>query len=488
MFNDDFSASIDPNLTISPSDMQSEPSHKNHMETSDLNKSEHHQLDPFQIDDYNLATPTEVEPMLQHTSQIAQDKSPQYNEHEDQQQKLPPSSASNKPAKSATSKQMQYNTQIQSYLGSFNQNSVVYNGQMGMSTPGAANGFLSRSNSQPDLTINLEKLLPMPNGYNYNNYYQNQSSNVPNGHNNANGNNYYFINQNGNVNNYHNGYGNVNNGLNNSSNAGYFTSNPNQTVITINNKTKQIRRHPSLSYKTSMSECHEENEDYFSNFNLTDYLNANNTNSMSNNFNNDQFGNGLNTNGLNLSNNYNSNPNGMSIDNCSSNNLNMSSSGSTTSGVSSLATTNATDDGLFLGIDAINDFLSKSGTYSDLFEDLPDLEDLMSLVTFETSSSVSTSSAPPCQPIKQTQCDLNLPNVANNLIDCNPLSNFYDYDYGVDMNSLMMDHNVSNDPSNKSDEANVERTTRSAPPSPTPQRKKQRPTNLPWHKAWYVFY
>lgn len=491
MFGDDFHASIDPNLAISPS-----ISHKNEMETNELSHHKndhhhphHHQLDPFQIDDYNLATPTEIEPMLQHTTHLAQDdKSPsQYTD--DQQQKMlpsPPTPSAHKPVKPAQhmNKQMQYNAQIQSYLGSFSQNTAVYNGQMSMNTPGPANGFLSRSNSQPDLTINLEKLLPMPNSYNYNSYYQNQGSNVPNSSaSSSNGNNYYFINQNGNVNNY-NGCGSVSNGFGGSNNAaGYYATNPNQTVITINNKAKQIRRHPSLSYKTSMSECHEENEDYFSNFNLTDYLNANNAN----NFNSDQFGSGLNssnTNSLNLANNY--NPNGMSIDTCSSHNLNMSSSGSTTSGVSSLATTNATDDGLFLGIDAINDFLSKSGTYSDLFEDLPDLEDLMSLVTFETSSSVSTSSAPPCQPIKQTQCDLNLPNVANNLIDCNPMSNFYGYDYGVDMNSLMMDNNVSNDPSSKSDEANVERTTRSAPPSPTPQRKKQRPTNLPWHKAWYV--
>ena len=54
-----------------------------------------------------------------------------------------------------------------------------------------------------------------------------------------------------------------------------------------------------------------------------------------------------------------------------------------------ISNTNSTDDGLFLGTDALSDFISNCGAITDLFEDLPDLEDLMSLVTFESSSSSS---------------------------------------------------------------------------------------------------
>jgi len=34
-------------------------------------------------------------------------------------------------------------------------------------------------------------------------------------------------------------------------------------------------------------------------------------------------------------------------------------------------TTTTTDDGIFLGTDAISDFLSAGGTFSDIFDDMP---------------------------------------------------------------------------------------------------------------------
>lgn len=130
-----------------------------------------------------------------------------------------------------------------------------------------------------------------------------------------------------------------------------------------------VRRHPSLSYKTSMSECSEE---FFVDFNEAS------------------------------------------------------------------TTTTTTDDGIFLGTDAISDFLSAGGTFSDIFDDMPDLEGLMSLVTFEP---------------KMSQCDFNLD------------------DFSA----------MSNVSAERSSEES--RTTRSAPPSPTQARKK-RTSSWPSNKAW----
>lgn len=83
--------------------------------------------------------------------------------------------------------------------------------------------------------------------------------------------------------------------------------------------------------------------------------------------------------------------------------------------------------------------------------------------------------------MNKTQCDLNLPNrsTVNDCINTNPLSNYYDY---CNTESPIINQNDSN-------QNNEERTTRSAPPSPTPQKKKQRPTNnaISFNKAWYLY-
>ncbi len=88
---------------------------------------------------------------------------------------------------------------------------------------------------------------------------------------------------------------------------------------------------------------------------------------------------------------------------------------------------------------------------------------------------------------QQTQCDINLPDKPNNNIllnDCintNPLSNYYDY---CNTESSITNQNELNQ---DNDNETAERTTRSAPPSPTSQKKKQRPTGnsaIPFNKAW----
>ena len=376
-------------------------------------------------------------------------------------------------------------------------NSGYYSNQINHMTAPNSTVTISRSNSQPDLTINIEKLLPFPinfvsnNGATnvYSSSYNQQYSNEMN-------------------------YSNINN-TNNNNNNQIISQRHNQQIHPIQNhynQQVQMRRHPSLSYhKTSISECNEENDDFFSNFNIIDYLNSNSSSSSNNsNFN------------MYDSNNQNSNGNSLNLNDANHSSLTLNNNNnslqlSSSSGVSSYQN-NSLDDGLFLGIDAITDFLSKNG--SDLFEDLPEIEDLMSLVTFETSSSASVSSAQSSiynnnnnncsqlnnhvnvvQPIasqhhqnsqqpqnhqfnhvkQQTHCDLDL-NVS--LINRNPLSNYYDY---TDMNSLILDKNDANNENINSNEISGEqRITRSAPPSPTPQRKKQRPTaSLPWHKTWY---
>lgn len=80
---------------------------------------------------------------------------------------------------------------------------------------------------------------------------------------------------------------------------------------------------------------------------------------------------------------------------------------------------------------------------------------------------------------------MNLPDLSksvfNSTKDCYPLSNYYDY---CNTESSNLNQNGEIDEIILEDESS-ERTTRSAPPSPTPQKKKQRPTtNLPWNKPW----
>ena len=182
-----------------------------------------------------------------------------------------------------------------------------------MMIPTMTNGIISRSNSQPDLTLsNLD-----PNFTNdlLNSTYSSYNSN--------------FVN-----------IGNINHNQLQTTLTTCLDNNNNNIINNNKNRPKVIRRHPSLSYKTSMSEYNEQDETLY----------------MENFF---------------------TNMHTLSTDNSSSlNNQPMSN-------------TNSTDDGLFLGTDALSDFISNCGAITDLFEDLPDLEDLMSLVTFESSSSPS---------------------------------------------------------------------------------------------------
>lgn len=355
------------------------------------------------------------------------------------------------------------------------------NSQISMMIP-TATGIFSRSNSQPDLTMNLDKPIPISNTYNINNnycYYFNSNNNS----NNVNSNNNHAFNSNF-TNCFNSTTNNIMQPFDNN-----FSTNENTSNINANNGQlkRAIRRHPSM-YKTSMSECNEQDEDFLADFNIIDYLNntnSNNNTEISNTGEANQHSNqngqisfvGNNLNELNFGN---LNQVGQGLNKSTSYNVNTSHSPTV------VTSTNLTDDGLFLGTDALTDFLSNCGTFSDLFDDLPEIEDLMSLVTFEstsasnTASSQNASNANVNQNIKQTQCDINLPNLkpSNNIKDDYPLSNYYDY---CNTESSNLNQNYE---ANLDDETD-ERTTRSAPPSPTPQKKKSRPTtNLPWNKPW----
>lgn len=259
-----------------------------------------------------------------------------------------------------------------------------------------------------------------------------------------------------------------------------------------------MRRHPSLCYKASMSECNENDEDYFADFNIIDYLNSTNSPNELSNYNTAQVNGSNNTNETITANSGNQNNskdmNGLNLNSGIQANLNMSSSCSTGSGISSLNGGNLADDGLFLGTDALTDFLSSCGTLSDLFDDLPEIEDLMSLVTFESSAS-NQSTGPSItnfpslndltqHPNKQKQSQNIQASSLKPLItkDCYPLSNYFDY-----CNTESSNHNQNDNDENALGDESSERTTRSAPPSPTQLKKRQRPTaNLQWNKTWYL--
>ena len=350
----------------------------------------------------------------------------------------------------------------------------------------AATGLLSRSNSQPDLTLNLDKATPNSNNYcinnnyyYYNNYY-NTANNTISSSNNINSNSFTKTN----VHNNHNYYSNIS-----PNQVNFVNVNVNSNNVSNKAAKSSIRRHPSLSYKTSISECNTHEEEFLTDFNIIDYLNSANPSTI-------------------LTETNAKNPTSSTFTQQLTNNINMSSSCSATSGISSLTTASLPEDDLFLGTDALTDFISNCGTFSDIFDDLPDLEDLMSLVTFESSASGPAATAAAAadtissshfntadggclqqqqhQPLPQkqtSQCDLNLldlrsmSNSSRN--DCNPLSNYYDY---CNTESSIINQNSLDE--NNLNESN-ERTTRSAPPSPTPQKKKQRPTaNLSWNKSW----
>ncbi len=194
--------------------------------------------------------------------------------------------------------------------GPSSQPQFMRNSQISMMIPTITNGIMSRSNSQPDLTLN--NLDPNFTNDLLSSTYSSYNSNFGN----------IGINQNQ----------PTTTSLDNNNN-----NNNNNSNMNMKNRPKVIRRHPSLSYKTSMSEYNEQDETLF----------------MENFFSN--------------------------IHTLSTNSKNHQ----------TISNTNSTDDGLFLGTDALSDFISNCGAITDLFEDLPDLEDLMSLVTFESSSSSS---------------------------------------------------------------------------------------------------
>ncbi len=110
----------------------------------------------------------------------------------------------------------------------------------------------------------------------------------------------------------------------------------------------------------------------------------------------------------------------------------------------------------------------------------------MSLVTFESSKAGNTSACVADvsmnnQNPAKTQCDLNLPSFHSSSKNGYPLSNYYDY---CNTESSNLNQNGEIDENNLDNESS-ERTTRSAPPSPTSQKKKQRPTiNLLLGKQW----
>lgn len=200
-------------------------------------------------------------------------------------------------------------------IPSVTQTPFISNSQISMMIPTIANGIISRSNSQPDLTItNLDANFSTDMIVNSNHTSFNANFNVGN------------------------------NGM----------SSQQLACLEIKNRPKVIRRHPSLSYKPSMAEYNEQDEAFMGNF----FTNLNNSPFFNNN-NNDN------------------------------NNIGYISANSETNQGTLSGNGNMADDGLFLGTDALSDFINNCGAITDLFEDLPDLEDLMSLVTFESSSTSS---------------------------------------------------------------------------------------------------
>jgi hypothetical protein len=373
-----------------------------------------------------------------------------------------------------------------------------------------ATGLPSRSNSQPDLTVNLEKLLP--NTANYNNYFYNTScvatSSTPASATLLNNNYPHHP-----ASHYH--Y-QINPGMNNG--AGGMGAGPHG----------RIRRYPSLTFKTPSDPCNNppENE-YFSTFNISDLMNGNVGHSAA-----AQFSHVVDA------------GNSSGVFNAAS------TYSATTSGVSSSSslTTTSLDDGLLVGIEALRNFDFMNNNSSN-FEKLPDLEDLMSLVTFDSAtassdgsstsnmvvggngSGVRHGSAPAAaieealiavahqhqqqnnsqsgsslrqhmygnnssqahsQPLmsgNDSNCNNENNNGSNNsqaIMGMNSMSSYFEYS---EMDSLAADNTmtgatmggndmtIGDSPSNGS-----ERVSRSAPPSPTmEQKKKQKPTsNLQW--------
>jgi hypothetical protein len=445
-------------------------------------------------------------------------------------------------------------------------------------------GFISRSNSQPDLTLNIEKPVPntsssiyngggggfggangggmlhpsgMSSGFSHHSQQQPQQQ----AHYGLNANACGGPNTSANINSVYGAQ--TLSGAASSSSSGSFGSQqpPHSIQSNVFFNSKKIRRHPSLTHKSSMSDLNEEIEIFSNGFNFGYYqsqMNAANANLQAVNNSPNSYANYAGHDAGNVSSSSNLMLNNMSMssnanDFCrdsfsphTSNNNQRSNSLLSQASTQSQSQqqqlqqqqqqqnqqlylqqqyslpfmNNTADDGLLLGIDAITaDFLNTCGDFSGIFENIPDPDDL-SLVTFETSSTSSSTCSSSAggngknafsstissssssngnqhslpqphqllqyhssyqqQPVqlKQTQCDINLPNT-------NPLSNFYEY-CGFEDELVLIDKDASNLINNVCGETSTERTTRSAPPSPTPQRKKQRPTgSSPWNKPWY---
>jgi len=224
-----------------------------------------------------------------------------------------------------------YNTYSTLIIPPVTQTPFISNSQISMMIPTISNGIISRSNSQPDLTIsNLDS-----------NFNTDMTMNS----------NYTSFNPN---------FTAGSNGM----------SSLQMTYLDSKNRPKTIRRHPSLSYKPSMAEYNEQEEIFFgnlfTNLNKSPVFNINNNYNNASGYSSTSINNNIDSKSTNLVSTIDANQGAM-----------MSGNGQTT------------DDGLFLGTDALSDFISNCGAITDLFEDLPDLEDLMSLVTFESSSSSS---------------------------------------------------------------------------------------------------
>jgi hypothetical protein len=121
--------------------------------------------------------------------------------------------------------------------------------------------------------------------------------------------------------------------------------------------------------------------------------------------------------------------------------------------------------------DVMSNFMPKNESASNLFDDLPDLEDLMSLVTFEAPSVTSNS-------FFQTQSDLKL--TTPDFISSN-------YQVCTNLNSALdSSQTCSNVASSFVLEANEsERLSRSEPQSPlTPYKKQRIDASVSLHKSW----
>lgn len=354
----------------------------------------------FPMDDFNLAaTPTDLDV-------VSNSQSVQAHHHHHQSLGL----ESLKPIEldhNTTSHSNQNNTDNSNHHhhhhnttsnSSNNNNNTLY-----ASNPG---GFISRSNSQPDLTLSMDKLIP-PHAANYHNYYYNTSCDSGNPNYTPSSHHYQMS---------------------------IMTCSPGgSNMVSTSNSGKLLRRYPSLTFKP---ECFSNDSfEYLSNYNvnMNDCFGSGNVCSSSSG-----VLNGIGSGNSSVLNQFSPNAgpdtlmtgnNGMSVGNHHHHHhqghhnhhtgFNAAPTYSaTTSGVSSSSSlaTASIDDGLLVGMETINEFLMNKNAESttcssSIFEGkmsriiylleiviiikiigLPDLEDLMSLVTFSGSTSTNNSS------------------------------------------------------------------------------------------------